>query len=466
MNKETYIIAGAGLTGLMAALMLSKKKPKKKIIIFERSSSLGGKNQSIIYPNNEIFDFGMHLIYESCNSNVDNLYKEILDENEWHIYEKNEKDIAGLFFQGKLQEYSHYVDLRSFDEIEKSLFIESFFCNLNKTESLIPKNALDYLNNQFGGYIVSKIHEPILKRMYGKELKDLDAFAIKATALERIILFDTNTMIDLIKSSKIRSRLAFPDQLNLPPIRENSQKALYPKKFGMNNFVKRLIKLLENYGVEFFIETHVDNVLIEHGKIKEISFQNKTFKVEKLLWSVGWPSLAKELNVDISDLIFEKGPETFFLFLKFDRPLNMGRLYYFYCYDENFLSFRITNYANYCPDAAKNGQYPLCVEIWPGKINRSKDDISDKECLEIVLNELKKFKIINDDHNLTFNKMETNVGQFPMPSILNARAIKEINLRISRLKIDNLINLGVLANEGLFFISDIMNDTYEKLKNL
>ena len=41
MNEEAYIIAGAGLTGLMAALMLSKKKPKKKIIIFERSSSLG-----------------------------------------------------------------------------------------------------------------------------------------------------------------------------------------------------------------------------------------------------------------------------------------------------------------------------------------------------------------------------------------------------------------------------------------
>jgi len=468
MNEEAYIIAGAGLTGLMAALMLSKKKPKKKIIIFDKSSSLGGKNQSIIYPNNEIFDFGMHLIYESCNSNVDNLYKEILDEDEWHIYEKNEKDIAGLFFQGKLQEYSHYVDLRSFDETEKKNFTKSFFFNLNKTENLIAKNALDYLNNQFGEYIVSKIHVPILKRMYGKELKDLDTFAIKATALERIILFDANIMIDLMKSSKIRSRLAFPDQLNLPPIRENSQKALYPKKFGMNNFVKRLIKLLENYGVEFFTETHLNNVIIEHGKIKEISFKNKNkaFKVKKLLWSVGWPSLAKELNVDISDLSFEKGPETFFLFLKFDRPLDMGRLYYFYCYDENFLSFRVTNYANYCPDAVKNGQYPLCVEIWPGKINRSKNDIAEKECLEIVFNELKKFKIINDDHNLTFSKMETNVGQFPMPSTLNKCLIKEINIRISRLKIDNLINLGVMANDGLFFIPDIMNDTYEKLKDL
>ena len=62
--------------------------------------------------------------------------------------------------------------------------------------------------------------------------------------------------------------------------------------------------------------------------------------------------------------------------------------------------------------------------------------------------------------------METNVGQFPMPSTLNTRSIKEINLRISRLKIDNLINLGVMARDGLFFIPDIMNDTYEKLKDL
>ena len=121
------------------------------------------------------------------------------------------------------------------------------------------------------------------------------------------IAFDWNSdnKTDLMKSSNIRSRLAFPDQINLPPVRENSQKALYPKKFGMNNFIKRLIKLLENYGVEFFIETHLDNILIENLKIKKISFKNKTFKFKKLLWSVGWPSLAKELNVDISDLSFE-----------------------------------------------------------------------------------------------------------------------------------------------------------------
>lgn len=465
MQEKAYIIGGAGLTGLMAALMLSKKKPKKKIIIFEKSPTLGGKNQSAIYANNEIFDFGMHLIYESCNLNVDKLYREILNEDEWHIYEKNEKDIAGLFFQGKLQEYSHYVDLRSFKETEKNRFIESFFNNLNK-EVLIPKNALDFLNKQFGDYIVDKIHEPILKRMYGKKLQDLDIFATKATALERIILFDTQTMTDLMKSSKIKSRLAFPDQLNLPPIRENSQKALYPKKFGMVNFINRLIKLLKNYGVEFFTETHLDNVLIENGTIEKIVIKNKTFGVEKLLWTVGWPPLAKELKVDISDLSFEKGPETLFLFLKFDRPLDMGRLYYFYCYDENFLSFRVTNYTNYCPDAVKNRQYPLCVEIWPEKINLNKDDITEKKCLEIVLSELKKFKIINNSHNLTYNKLESNSGQFPMPSTINTNSIKEIKSRISKLKIENLINLGVMANDGLFFLPDIMNDTYEKLKDL
>ena len=144
----------------------------------------------------------------------------------------------------------------------------------------------------------------------------------------------------------------------------------------------------------------------------------------------------------------------------------MGRLYYFYCYDENFLSFRVTNYTNYCPDAVKNRQYPLCVEIWPEKINLNKDDITEKKCLEIVLSELKKFKIINNSHNLTYNKLESNSGQFPMPSTINTNSIKEIKSRISKLKIENLINLGVMANDGLFFLPDIMNDTYEKLKDL
>ena len=36
MNEEAYIIAGAGLTGLIAALMLSKKKLKKKLLYSKR----------------------------------------------------------------------------------------------------------------------------------------------------------------------------------------------------------------------------------------------------------------------------------------------------------------------------------------------------------------------------------------------------------------------------------------------
>ena len=53
-----------------------------------------------------------------------------------------------------------------------------------------------------------------------------------------------------------------------------------------------------------------------------------------------------------------------------------------------------------------------------------------------------------------------------MPSTINTNSIKEIKSRISKLKIENLINLGVMANDGLFFLPDIMNDTYEKLKDL
>ena len=40
--------------------------------------------------------------------------------------------------------------------------------------------------------------------------------------------------------------------------------------------LNNLIKLLKNYGVEFFVETHLNNVLIEHGRIKEISFKTNS----------------------------------------------------------------------------------------------------------------------------------------------------------------------------------------------
>ena len=466
----TIVIAGGGMTGLMSAVKLSQLHPNRRIVIIEKSAQLGGMYGSLKYSDDYSFDNGMHVIYESCNSDIDDLYREIMPEEEWNIYTGNEKDIAGLFFNGRLQVYSHYVDLRSFhaDEIEK--FTGSFFQNLGGSQLANPISAMDFLRNQFGHVVVEAIHKPILKMMYGVDPESLDIFATRATALNRVILFDPATMLDLMKSSLVRSRLAFPDQVNLPPLRENTQKALYPKRFGMSNFIDKLRGYLESNGVEILTQTDISKMHLTKEGLGHLTLTNKalgarSLRVGKMLWTAGWPSLARQLQVDIADLKFQRGPEMVLMNMIFDRPLSMDRLYYFYCYDSGFATFRVTNYTNYCPDASLSGSFPVCVELWPSKIGKQSKELGQAECVEIALDELRKFGVIGADHKLVFSKIENNIGEFPMPTIGNTKALESIRNRVEQLKIGNLTVSGVMAKDGLFFLPDILNDAFSKLHN-
>jgi hypothetical protein len=221
-------------------------------------------------------------------------------------------------------------------------------------------------------------------------------------------------------------------------------------------------------GVQILTETSISKVIQDEGLIDSVSLTNKEWGerivyVDRMLWTAGWPSLALQLGLNISDLTFHKGLEIVFVNLIFNRPLLMERLYYFYCYDEEFASFRVTNYANYCPDAAKKDWFPIGIELWPSKIGRKAAGIDEDECIRLAVDELKRFGIIGSDHKLMFAKTERNVGEFPMPSIENTKSLRTIRTRVENQKIANLTVAGVMANEGLFFIPDILNDVFPKL---
>ncbi|MDH4121418.1 MAG: NAD(P)-binding protein [Deltaproteobacteria bacterium] len=468
--QKYIVIAGAGMTGMMSALKLRKMYPHFPILIFDKSDQPGGMYGSISYKEGHIFDFGMHVIYESCNSEVDDLYLEILNREEWHIYPGNEKDIAGLFFNGKLQEYSHYVDLRSFPKEQQLQYFGGFFDNLGKNHQFNSIKAMDFLRSQFGEYISDKIHSKILFNLYHKEPEDINVFAIKATALERIILFDKEIMLDLMKSDILRSKIAFPDQINLPPYRTNTQKALYPKKFGMSYFFDRFTKLLKDLNIEILNGTSLKHLHRDKSRITQLELCDREGKthdisVERLIWTAGWHSLAPSLNVNISDLKMDKGQRIVYINLVLDKPPVMGKLYYFYCYDKGFATFRVTNYSNYCPGAGGKGNYPVCVEFWPSRIGLDPDKTSEEQLIKAALDEIKHFGIIKD-HQIIFSKAENIKSEFPMPSNLNFNNFRELRNRVAQENIINLIVSGVMAEDGLFFLPDILNDAFKKISTI
>lgn len=468
VTKGKVVIAGAGMTGLMMALRIKQLDPDIGVVIFDRADRPGGMYQSIEYPDGRLFDYGMHLIYESCNPDVDNLYREVMDERDWHIHENNEKDIAGLYFRGRLQNYSHYVDLRAFGDVEKKRFLGDFMLNLGEGAKDCGRSGWQFLLNQFGNEIVESVHRPLIQSLYGVNIEEIDRFAIKATALERVVLFDPDTMLDLMKSDRIRSRLAFPDQLNLPPYRTNHQKALYPKQFGMKHYVDRLVDTLQQRGVEILtniagMSLHCSDDQVDSITINDKKGDSRKIPVQTLFWSIGWPSLGHALGTDMSGIGKPAGTRVIFANFVFDQMPLMDRLYYFYCYDPGFAAFRVTNYVNYCPAAAADG-FPVCVELWPSRLGLDAKNLSDEQCLALALDELRRFGVITEKHTLKFSAIENKGGEFPLPSVANVTAIEEIKKRVLSKKMRNIAVTGIMASDDLFFIPDILNHAFSVIE--
>ncbi|MFL2845757.1 MAG: NAD(P)-binding protein [Candidatus Puniceispirillaceae bacterium] len=464
--EKSVVLVGGGISALMSAYFLKKISPDKSVHIIENSSKLGGKYSSFNYEDDLYFDQGMHVIYESCDEDIDNIYREILPESEWNIFHKNEKDIAGVFYNGKLQQYSHYIDLRNVSKDKYQLYLSSLFGSLNRPEE--KGSAEKALRSRFGDLIFRDNHEKILLNLYGQEPRKLTDLAIKLTALERVLMFDEPEMLDLMKSSLIRSRIGFPNQLSLPDIRPNEQKALYPKKYGMYNFVNAFEAKLGELGVFVHKNTEIENITLDSSAISSIDVRvsktkNINLAIDTLIWCAGLPSIASVLGVSFDGVHYEQGRKIVYVNLIFDKPIDTGRLYYFYCYDQGFSTHRVTNYSEYCPDEKSNNRFRCCVELWPEKNNLNPDDLTEDNILGIAISELKTFGVISEQE-LKFSSVEKNVGRFPLPSLNNQNALNELRTRLKNINLRNLINVGVLSEEGIFFLPDVLNDAFEKLR--
>jgi protoporphyrinogen oxidase len=471
MNMHKTVIVGSGLSALLMARMIRLyRNPDADIVIIERDENIGGQFGSINYGEHGYFDIGMHIFYESCIPEIDRLFTDLLPEEEWNILEGNYKDVAGIFVNGKLQSNTPYVDLRSLPEEKWKKYVAGIFQAIqqNKDKQMAAgSNAYDILKNHFGDAVTDEIFVPILEKLYLTHPRHLAEMATQFTTINRVALFDEAVMLDLMKAPDIRARICYPDQFTLPPYRENNQRGFYPKEYGMFRVLDKLKKLLESQGARFLTSTVISDVKIENKKAKSVTVKNKdgqeeTFSVDEIFWTAGLPTLAKTLHVNTSDLVNDKKHTAgMFVNLLFDKMPAMDKLYYFYCFDKGYQTFRVTNYSNYCPAAGAGRGFPLCVEFWA----QEGTDNSPEEILARVKKELCEFGVIDDSYTILFSRVEKHMsGGFPLPSVNNIRNMNTISERIKNACIENIIATGVLAEKNVFFIKDVLIDAYKKVK--
>ena len=469
MNSN-FVIVGGGLSSLMVATKLKKDHPSCNLTIIEREKELGGMYKSFDYGKFGHFDHGMHIFYESCIPEIDDILIDSIGKDEWNFWEGNRKDIAGLYYNGKMQKNSPYVDMRSFDEATQKNALADFFFNLKSNTPEVKESALAYLTSRFGHTIATEVFTPILKKFYLMDSAQLDVLALKLiTATDRVIFFDESQMLDIMKSDLIRSRLAFPEQMNLPlTYRSNKQRSFYPKKFGMFRVIEGFREKLQKQGVNFILGANITSLVLKDNKIEGIHLKKNNDEIQigqisQLIWSAGLVPLSFALGLKFKLPPVIKKPPTYYVNLIFNKKVKMDELYYLYCYQSEFSTFRITNYSNFCPNAfnPEIGQ-PICVEFWPNLA----EGMTEEKIQSEVLKELTIFDVIDDTYELTFSKVEPVHAGFPTPTIESTKAINNLREAIKEEKISNLINIGILAEENVFFFKDVLIDGFSKIKGL
>lgn len=470
---KNIVIAGSGISGLLYALIVSSKERHQNIYIIEKSNELGGLLRAFDYNENGKFDYGMHNFLETGISELDKIIFSMLPDDEWQILDGSKRDLAGVYFNGYLQTHTPYIDLRNLDEETYNKSISDFFLHLNKmaNSNINAENtdcsAEEYIVNRFGKIVAKNAIIPSIEKIHKKKADELDFMATVFTPLTRIALFDENIIKELTESKYLSNYIAYTEQRNLPLNRSSGKKGYYPKKYGMYRVIEAIVRELKERGVQFLTNASIlevilnDNMLVENVIVQSQSDKLEFTNIHKLIWTSNVPLIGKLLNFNLSDFKIDKPLKTIVISLILDKKLELNGLYYFFCYDRNFKTYRLNDFNAYCEGAKRNGGYPISIEflVEESYLLSSPNIEMDAE------HELFRFGITQPDTKVLFSKAEILESGFPMPSRNNINAIKSIRNKIKALNISNLELLGILAEDNLFFQTDVLIDTYNKAKN-
>ncbi len=475
MDKKSIVIVGGGLPGLFCALVLSEHVRDKDIKIVERGQNLGGLFNSINHKSFGVVDHGMHIIYTTQQKSIDRYISNCMKDEEWCPLEGNRKDIAGVFYNGALDMQSPYIDLRTFNDdlLQRSIF--DLFNSFNFEAPLASQvqTAQEFFTDRFGKTIADKVIDPILQKLWGMSSSELSPFVSKLVLMDRIKFFSHEAMSNLAGSKNIRDRLSFPNQLSLPERYRSSQVGLYPKRFGIKNVIEKIKNILETRGVEILLESEVQSLKKNDGFVDSISIvsSNRTKNIEavsRIFWTTPAHPLTKLLDIHHNEALRKKMDpariqHTVYFLLKNNEKF--GGLYYFYCFDPGFKTFRVTNYAGYCKDAIrkKDSEYgvsfPICVEL-----HFSLEELENVENIEgLAITELMKMGIIESKSDILFNFSGQKASGFPVLSNNNVAIQSMSRDEIEKSMPENFTVIGQEPEKGVFFLNDILERAYPLL---
>ena len=463
MSGDTLVVGG-GISGLVAAVVLAQRG--KHVTLVESETQLGGLLRRLDYGEAGVFDCGMHNMYETGVAELDEMLFGLLPENEWQILEGAKRDLAGVYVDNRLQINSPYVDLRSHSAEVKHHLLGDLMLTLAHPPIDESMSAGQFARAHLGETIARMAILPAMRKLFHRDPEDLDQFAVRLTPLTRVVLFDETEQIDLMQSSLIRSRIAYPEQRRLPHVWSAQRRGYYPKKFGIHRVIDALRSKLDSLGATVLTGTKIVAIDRRDGCVQAVECVTpfgglRIGPLEQIVWTAALPALAPLLGIKLESRRPDKPLRTVVTNLLLHEPPEMDDLYYIYCYQPGFDCFRVTNYSGYCENAARRGGYPVCHEMLIEDSALEEHDL----LVQKALFELVGMGVIESTRSVAFARTEVLLSGFPMPTVNNVKILDELRDAIDHLDLANLHLTGIMSQPGLFFQGDVLAHTYSMLGN-
>jgi protoporphyrinogen oxidase len=464
---KVILVVGGGIAGLTAAWLLRRKYPSARVALVERSAHLGGLLTTYDYGRFGRFDCGMHWITVTGVKDIDDLYLNLLPKRDWVFLEGSRRDLSGLFYSGKLQQNTQFPDLRGFGRERYLACLGDFFANLNQPEIARENSLLGHARTRFGRLIADTVIEPIATKVHGIGADLLDPMARHLPLLDRVVLFDEKIFLDLMASSELRERLAFPEQRRLPLSYSSGRHSYYPRRYGIGRVINALADRLRESGVELLTNTrvcgldqcksHINRVEIEHTAGERRVLE----PVQRLVWTGDAFPLAGLLGLPPPQ---RPAPNrrTVIVSMLLSAPPRMGDLYCFFCADAPHSTYRVTNFSAFCPEAPRAECHPISVELL---VNRA-DSRDQNEYAEQAVREILAFGLIGSPADVVFARAESLGSGFPSMARDSIRSVETVRDALDGMKVDNLTCGGILAKKDQFFQHDVLIDLHQKIDGL
>lgn len=455
-----YIVVGGGVSGLMAAHRLRSADADARITLIERSANLGGLLAGTEYPDQRLyFDQGTHIFQETGDATIDAILCGAVAPENLLMFPAGEGDLAGIVFEGRLQENSHFPDLRGgivtqsiVDAIRKHMEEDGPVPDIDRTAALLTVAAA-----RFGKVYAESLLAPMLAKLYSLPAERLSAFAMMLPGLTRVIIDDFDAWMTNAEHLRYRAIAGIPDQRRLPPHMRHGRRSFYSRWRGSRAFVDGLENALRTTGVEFATGTAITSIDLRRCALlcTRADGVQESFQADGMVLSTGAIGAANLLGVDIKPFGFEPPMPHWIVNLLMERP-SRSDLCYVYGLDDGCDWYRLTNYRAFCGNADDRR---LTIEVVG---HRSIDPATLPAKLAAQLRDAG----ILDSDTATFADAHQLPAGFPSPTFQNLQAMTRLGEHISSMLPSNIVLGGIGSRPGLFFQNEVVADIYKRTGDL